>query len=138
MTMNPVGWFEIYVEDMARARAFYEKVLDLSLSRLDVPEAPEGTPSPGGSTGPDMEMWAFPGDMTTVGASGALVRMAGVPPGGNSTIVYFRCEDCFNEEARVAGAGGRVHQSKMSIGPYGFVSMAIDTEGNMIGLHSML
>lgn len=24
---NPVGWFEIYVTDMARAKAFYETVL---------------------------------------------------------------------------------------------------------------
>ena len=27
---NPVGWFEIYVTDMARARAFYEAALGLS------------------------------------------------------------------------------------------------------------
>ena len=25
---NPVGWFEIYVEDMDRAKAFYEAVFD--------------------------------------------------------------------------------------------------------------
>jgi predicted enzyme related to lactoylglutathione lyase len=26
MSMNPVGWFEIYVQDMDRARSFYESV----------------------------------------------------------------------------------------------------------------
>ena len=34
-------------------------------------------------------------------------------------------------------AGGRVHQDKFSIGDYGFRSLVFDTEGNMIGLHSM-
>lgn len=32
---------------------------------------------------------------------------------------------------------GRIHKSKMSIGQDGFITLAIDTEGNMIGLHSM-
>ena len=63
--------------------------------------------------------------------------MQGVPSGGNSTIVYFTCEDCSVEESRVAAAGGSVQRSKMSIGEYGFVSLVTDTEGNMIGLHSM-
>ena len=32
---NAVGWFEIYVEDMERARRFYETVLGVKLERLD-------------------------------------------------------------------------------------------------------
>ena len=64
MKGNPVRWFEIYVQDMARARAFYEAV-------------------------------------------------------------------------RVAGAGGRLHRDKMSIGQYGFVALAFDTEGNLFGMHSL-
>ena len=63
--------------------------------------------------------------------------MEGVPSGGNSTIVYFSCADCAVEAARVAPAGGRVQQEKMSIGEYGFIVLAVDTEGNMFGLHSM-
>lgn len=62
--------------------------------------------------------------------------MPGCPSGGNSTIVYFACEDCAVEESRVVGCGGRVERPKFSIGPYGFVSLAVDTEGNMIGLYS--
>ena len=31
---NPVGWFEIYVQDMARAARFYETVLDVQLTQL--------------------------------------------------------------------------------------------------------
>ena len=35
MSTNPVTWFEIYVQDMDRAREFYETVLDVTLARLD-------------------------------------------------------------------------------------------------------
>jgi predicted enzyme related to lactoylglutathione lyase len=31
MNNNPVIWFEIYVQDMARAKAFYEAVFQLKL-----------------------------------------------------------------------------------------------------------
>lgn len=119
---NPVRWFEIYVQDMPRARQFYETVLATTLGRLE--------------TG-DLEMLAFPQEAGASGTSGALVRIDGMPSGGNSTLVYFGCEDCGVAAARVAGAGGRVHRDKMSIGPYGFVALAYDTEGNLFGLHSM-
>jgi uncharacterized protein len=122
MSGNPVAWFEIYVQDMPRAKAFYEQVFDAHLSRLD---------------NPDLEMWAFPGEMDSYGAPGALVKMPGCPSGGNSVIVYFSCADCAVEAAKAAKAGGRVEREKFSIGPYGFIALVIDTEGNMIGLHSL-
>jgi predicted enzyme related to lactoylglutathione lyase len=119
---NPVGWFEIYVQDMPRARAFYESVFNVQLSDLG---------------GPDMEMWVFPMGDQTYGASGALVKMAGFPSGGNSVLVYFSCADCAVEAAKAVKAGGRIQKEKMSIGQYGFIVLVTDTEGNMIGLHSM-
>lgn len=122
MSNNPVGWFEIYVQDMARARAFYEGVFSVTLQKLNSPE---------------IEMWAFPMNMEASGTSGALVRMPGFPSGGNSILVYFSCEDCAVEEARVNESGGRVQRPKMSIGEYGFISLVFDTEGNMFGLHSL-
>jgi len=122
-TVNPVVWFEIYVDDMARAQKFYETVLDVQLSEM---------PNPA-----EMQMLLFPMDMEAKNASGALVKMDGFKAGGgNSTIVYFGCDDCATEESRVANAGGQVTQAKMSIGEYGFMSLCRDTEGNMFGLHS--
>jgi predicted enzyme related to lactoylglutathione lyase len=122
MANNPVGWFEIYVQDMARATAFYEGVFQLGLERLDMP---------------DLEMWRFPMEPDRPGAGGSLVRMEGVPSGGNSTLVYFSCADCAVEAGRVAAHGGRVKREKTSIGEYGFIAIAQDTEGNLFGLHSM-
>jgi hypothetical protein len=65
------------------------------------------------------------------------VNVPGVPSGGNSTVVYFGCADCAVEAGRVVPAGGQVHREKMSVGEYGFVALAVDTEGNIFGLHSM-
>jgi predicted enzyme related to lactoylglutathione lyase len=124
MQRNAVSWFEIYVQDVARARRFYEAVFGRTLQKLN-------TPTPG------IELWSFTGDQARYGIGGALVKMDGVPSGGNSTIVYFHCDDCAVEEGRVAANGGRIQRAKMSIGEYGFISLVFDTEGNMIGLHSM-
>ena len=122
MAHNPVRWFEIYVQDMNRARRFYESVFNVTLERLN---------------SPDVEMWSFPMQMDQMGTAGSLVRIEGVPSGGNSTIVYFACADCGVEESLVEKHGGKIRRAKMSIGEYGYVSLVYDTEGNMIGLHSM-
>ncbi|MBW3698464.1 VOC family protein [Vibrio sp. T187] len=125
MQTNPVGWFEIYVDDMTRARKFYEAVLAVELEQLASP------------TEMEIDMWCFPSDMERYGASGALTHMSHVKAGGNSTLVYFSCDDCAVEESRVAAAGGTVQVPKMAIGEHGFISVASDTEGNTIGFHSM-
>ena len=82
-------------------------------------------------------MWAFPMQAERYGAPGALVRMPGFPSGANSVLVYFSCADCAVEAARAASSGGKVEKEKFSIGQYGYIALVIDTEGNMIGLHSM-
>lgn len=123
---NPVGWFEIYVDDMPRAKAFYQTVFGTQLTRLEGPGQPPG-----------MEMWAFPMLQDAMGATGALVRMPGLEAGGHNVIIYFTGADCAVQAAKAEQAGGRIHRQKTSIGQYGHIALVVDTEGNMIGLHSM-
>jgi uncharacterized protein len=120
MKPNPIVWCEIYVQDMERAKRFYESVFEVKLEKLE---------SPG------MDMWAFPMTMEAVGASGALVKMDGVESGGSGTIPYFHCDEVAVELERVVPAGGKIHTPKTSINQYGFMALIVDTEGNMIGLH---
>jgi len=124
MEGNPVVWFEIYVQDMPRARAFYEKVLGLELEKLESPD------------GDDIEMWSFPMQQNAPGAAGALAKMQGAQSGGG-TIVYFTSQDCAIEAARVSASGGTLMKPKFSIGPHGFIALAVDPDGNVFGLHSM-
>ena len=124
MARNPVSWFEIYVQDSDRAKLFYETVLGIELGNLQPPDS-------------ELVMYGFPGGPDNAGATGALVKVDGMPSGGNSTLVYFGCEDCGVEASRVEDAGGRLQRDKMSIGEYGYVALAIDPDGNMFGLHSI-
>lgn len=123
MKQNPVCWFEIYVDDLPRAVKFYETVLGTKLEKLDAPM-------------PELEMMAFP--LAEVpGASGAICRMDGVKGGGGSTMVYFSCDDCGVEASRIEAAGGKLQQPKNSIGPYGYMAIGVDPDGNRFGLHTV-
>jgi predicted enzyme related to lactoylglutathione lyase len=123
MSSNPGVWFEIYVNDMARARAFYEALLQVELTPMNMPE---------------FEMLGFPAsEGGGYGAGGALVRHADFPGGGGGTIIYLGCEDCGVTAGRAEAAGGQVVQSKFSIGEHGHVALVKDSEGNIVGLHSM-
>lgn len=123
---NPVGWFEIYVQDMERSKKFYESVFQFEMEALPSPD-------------PDLEMWVFPGMgcENQPGCSGALCKMKGKDSGTGGIIIYFSCEDCGETAAKAVEAGGEMQLEKIPIGEYGFISLVFDTEGNMIGLHSM-
>lgn len=122
--MRKVGFFDIYVDDMNRAQTFYETVLNTELS-------PMGDPNDA-----TVQMRSFGDDFASHGAGGALVKLDFAKPGPGGSMVYFSCDDCAVEEARVTAAGGSIVQPKHPIGEHGFVSVVSDTEGNMIGLHS--
>lgn len=120
--MNVVGWFELYVQDMDRAKKFYEKTFDLTLQRIESLE---------------VELWAFPMKPESPGCAGALVKMNGKDSGVGGTIVYFPGADCAAVAARALHNGGRIRTEKKPIGEHGFIAHVLDTEGNLIGLHSM-
>lgn len=122
--VNAIGWFDVYVDDLTRAVSFYEEVLGHKL-------APIGDPT--GET----RMMGFPTEMTAYGAGGALTKSPHAGPGAGGTVIYFSCEDCAVEEARVVAAGGTIIRPKFSIGEFGWVTLLQDTEGNIVGLSSM-
>ena len=125
MRHNAIGWFDLYVNDMDRAVTFYQTVFKKELENMGDP------------TDSTVIMKSFPTDMAVYGAGGALVKRAGASPGTGGTVIYFGVEDCAIEESLVNDAGGKVINPKMSIGQFGWVSLCMDTEGNMIGLSSM-
>jgi len=122
---NAIGWFDLYVEDMARAVAFYEHVFEQRLEAIGDP------------TG-ETVMRGFPANMQRYGAAGALVKSPHNRPGVGGTMIYFSVDDCAIAEARVLSANGALVRSKFSIGEFGWVSLCLDTEGNMFGLSSMV
>jgi hypothetical protein len=118
---NPVGWFEIPVSDMARARAFYEHVFELELDERRM--------------GEELMAW-FPMERDVVGAAGSLIKTEGHRPSRDGVLVYFTAPDINAALDRVREKGGEVLVERTSIGEYGFVALIVDTEGNRIGLHA--
>ncbi len=124
MEQNIVGWFEIPVTDMDRARAFYENVLETKIQVMDMGELVMG--------------W-FPMLPDKSGASGALVKHPQFyfPSDAKGVLVYLSCPDVQVCLDRVEAAGGKVLQAKKQISEdYGYMGLLIDSEGNRIALHS--
>ncbi len=124
MKYNSVGWFEIPVVDMERARKFYDAVFGGYIAIHEISGFTMG--------------W-FSGDHTSPGAMGALVKHEMYKPSDTAgVLIYFSCEDLSDELGRVETAGGQVMKSKTEIGGgHGFMGVIRDSEGNRLGLHSM-
>jgi predicted enzyme related to lactoylglutathione lyase len=119
---NPVNWFEIPVNDMARAVRFYEAVFGVSLARMEMGPA---------------QMAMFPMTQGGPNAGGALVKTDGYTPSHAGTVIYFSVGDIEATLARIGSAGGSTMVPKMSIGEHGFFAQFQDSEGNRVALHSM-
>ena len=119
---NPVGWFEIPVKEMKRAKAFYQHVFD---AKLEVQKMGA------------CRMAFFSMTDKTYGAAGALVEGEGYKPSVSGVLVYFFVADIEATLALAKEEGGRILLPKMSIGEYGFIGWFRDCEGNRVGLHAM-
>lgn len=124
MKPNMVGWFEIPVSDMDRAKTFYETVFQVEIKVMDFGELIMG--------------W-FPSQGAEVyGSPGTLIKQESYIPSKEGTMVYFMCKDVQNELDRIEAAGGKIYQAKKQISPeYGYMGVFIDSEGNRVALHSM-
>lgn len=123
MKTNAINWFELFVTDLDRARKFYETILDAKMqdAAMDC-----------------CQMAIFPYD-NMKGIGGALTKMDGYKPGPGGSMIYLNVEgDLDAVLARIPEAGGKVLQGRMPIPPHGFIGIFEDSEGNVVGLHSMV
>lgn len=120
MAVEIVNWLEIPVEDIARARHFYEAVFEFRIVDLDV----------GGEVYP-----CFP-NKNGDGFSGALVQYEFARPGQQGPLVYLNSYG--NMDAmlkRIEASGGRIVQGKKEIAEgFGYFALFHDTEGNLLAL----
>ncbi|MBC8490030.1 MAG: VOC family protein [Candidatus Cloacimonetes bacterium] len=116
-----IVWFEIPVNDFARAKKFYSEIMQFEIKEDTI--------------GND-RMGFFPGEKGEV--SGAIVKGEGFEPGGKGTIVYLNGGDNLQVILdRVEPAGGKIITPKTQIAEeHGYYAWFLDTEGNKLGLWS--
>ncbi len=117
-----VGWFEIPVDDMDRAKQFYETVFNVEIEIHNF----------GG-----VLMGWFPDRGEAHGAQGTLIKQDSYIPSKEGVLIYFMSDDVQHELDKVVASGGEIYQPKTQISPeYGYMAAFIDSEGNRIALHS--
>jgi predicted enzyme related to lactoylglutathione lyase len=121
--MNAINWFEIPTTDFVRATRFYEQILATSL-RLD-------------DSFPDIKLAILPSSEHGVG--GALVQLAQGKPNPDGVRIYLNGgDDLAAILDRVTSAGGKVLMPKTFLREeIGYIGLFSDSEGNVIGLHSV-
>jgi predicted enzyme related to lactoylglutathione lyase len=125
MEQNLVGWVEIPVTNMDRAKTFYETVFQIKITVHDLGETVMG--------------W-FPAAHGKPGSSGSLVLKPEwyIPDYKKGVLIYFSCADVQNELDRIEKLGGRILKPKTKISDeIGFMGLFHDSEGNRVALHSI-
>lgn len=124
MEQNMVGWFEIPVTNMERAKDFYEKVFQIEISIHEIN---------------GLQMGMFPWSADKPGSGGMLIHHPEfyIPNLREGVLVYFNCEDVQNELDRAEALGARILKPKTQISDsFGYMGLLHDSESNRIALHS--
>ncbi len=118
---NALNWFEIPMTDSARARKFYETIFDIQMQPIDML---------------GMEMLMFPSQSPKSG--GGLVKSPDHKPSTEGALIYLNGNpDLQLVLDRIDAAGGKITMPKTFIDPdTGYMAFFLDTEGNLVGLHS--
>lgn len=122
--VNALNWFEISVNDIARATKFYESIFDIKMEQMDMM---------------GMKMAMFPGSDNMNGkVSGALVQSQMHKPSADGAKIYFNGNpDLGVALGKVEAAGGKITMPKTKISDdIGYMAFFTDTEGNGVALHS--
>jgi predicted enzyme related to lactoylglutathione lyase len=117
---NQLVWVDIPVLDLDRAIAFYSAVLGKAIKLQEYPGFKIGLlPSEGDETG------------------GCLFVSPKDKPSDHGPLIYLNVEGRLEQaEAAVVPGKGKVLEPRHQIGPHGFRTVILDSEGNRLALHS--
>jgi len=120
---NTINWFEISVQNLNRAKTFYESIFDIKMNT---------------SNEMGMEMAFFPMEMGNGKISGCLCQSQSHKPSADGVKLYLNANpDLSVVLSKVAEYGGKVIMTKTKItDELGYMAFLVDTEGNSIALHS--
>ena len=121
--VNILNWFEISVNDMARAKKFYESVFGIKMNQQE---------------NMGMQMSFFPSADMNGKVSGALVQGPMHKPSAEGAVVYLNGNpDLSQALGNIEKAGGKILMPKTHISAdVGHMAFFLDSEGNRVALHS--
>lgn len=121
--MNAILWFEIPATDLNRAYKFYSNIF-LNKVRM-------------GTFGTD-EIILFDVPFATGEAvGGSIVKREHLLPSTHGPIIYLNAFDSLsNVVNRLKSVQAKIIQEEINLGKFGFACIAIDSEGNRIGILS--
>lgn len=120
---NAITWFEIPITNVKRAKAFYETILDIQMTEMELDK--------------DFVMVFFPVEEGTVG--GVLCKNEKFyTPSQTGNILYLNANPNLQTVLdKVEQAGGKIGRAKTHISEdFGFMALIEDIEGNRIALRS--
>lgn len=122
-TTNALNWFEIPALNIERSKKFYETIFNIEMTIMEMG---------------DEKLAMFPFAPGSGKLSGAIATGPYHKPSTEGTFVYLNANPAMdNVLAKVEQAGGKIVQPKFSIGANGFCAYIMDTEGSVVGIHSM-
>jgi len=117
---NPIGWFEIFVNDVEKAKEFYGNLFEwqFKLSKALSPN-----------------YWMIYTGEDSVG--GGFMKKANPAHSGQSLLLYVETDDIDSILAKVEKLGGKVETKKTLISETsGYFGLFRDIDGNLMGLWS--
>ncbi len=119
---NALNWFEIPATNISRAKKFYESIFEIKMEEMEMS---------------DMKYAMFPFDPMKGKIAGGLAQSPMHTPSTTGSIIYLNANpDLQKALDRIEKAGGKITMPKTSIGQNGYMAFFIDTEGNIMALHS--
>lgn len=118
-----VVWVEIPVQNLERAMAFYQAVFGLEPTEIAEDDARRTS--------------TLASDMSGGKAGLSLNQTRNFEPSDKGPLIYLDAgEDLTDALGRVEPAGGKIVETKTSMGNAGYYATVIDTEGNCVALYS--
>ena len=119
--MSLCAMFEISVEDFNRAKKFYESLLEIKITEINVL---------------DTQIGMFP--MEEYINWGCISKCDQHKPSKDGTLIYLNADNNITGMLeKIKSAGGEILTPKTKLSDqFGFIAIFLDTEGNRIVLHS--
>ena len=119
---NLCAMVEISVDDFNRAKQFYESILEIEITEMNVL---------------DTQIGMFP--MEEYSNWGSISKCDQHKPSKDGTLIYLNADnDIPGMLEKVKAGGGELLTPKTKLSDqFGFIAVFLDTEGNRIALHAL-